>query len=72
MLLQIRDYICREGIVSTQQLLRGFCLDIQALQPMLDFWVKKGIIGKCQEKTSCQKKCIQCRTNTPEYYYSIS
>ncbi|MDR3504473.1 MAG: FeoC-like transcriptional regulator [Legionella sp.] len=68
MLLQIRDYICRQGVVSTQQLTREFHLDLPALQPMLDLWVKKGVIRKCQEKANCQSACFKCRINALEYY----
>lgn len=68
MLLQIRDYIRREGIVSTQQLIREFHLDLQALQPMLHLWIGKGVIRKCQEKAACKSTCFKCRTHEPEYY----
>ncbi|KTD44219.1 FeoC-like transcriptional regulator [Legionella parisiensis] len=68
MLLQIRNYICREGLVSTQQLTREFRLDLPALQPMLDLWIGKGVIRKCQEKANCQSTCFKCRSNSPEYY----
>ncbi len=72
MLLQIRDYICREGVVSTQQLTREFHLDLPALQPMLDLWVSKGMIQKCQEKANCQSTCLKCRIQPPEYYQYLS
>lgn len=68
MLLQIRDFISRQKVVSTQQLTREFHLDLPALQPMLDLWVKKGAIQKCQEKANCQSTCFKCRTQTVEYY----
>lgn len=68
MLLQIRDFIRREGVVSTQQLTREFRLDLSALQPMLDLWVRKGMIRKCQEKANCQSTCFKCRIQSPEYY----
>ncbi|MGL5741179.1 MAG: FeoC-like transcriptional regulator [Legionella sp.] len=71
MLLQLRDYICREGVVSTQQLTREFRLDLQALQPMLDLWMNKGVIRKCQEQKNCQSTCFKCRTHSPEYYQYI-
>jgi hypothetical protein len=72
MLLQIRDYICREQVVSTQQLTREFRLDLSALQPMLDLWVSKGAIRKChQEKKSCQSACFKCRIHLIEYYQSL-
>ncbi len=72
MLLQIRDYISREGVVSTQQLTREFKMDLSALQPMLDKWVDKRVISKCQEKANCQSTCFKCRTQAPEYYQYIS
>ena len=72
MLLQIRDYICRAGVVSTQQLTREFRLDLQALQPMLDLWITKGVIRKCQEKMNCQSSCYKCRISSPEYYQYVT
>lgn len=71
MLLQIRDYICRQGVVSTQQLTREFRMELFALQPMLDLWVARGIIRKCQEKANCQSSCFKCRTQAPEYYQYV-
>lgn len=72
MLLQIRDYICRQGVVSTQQLTREFHLDLQALQPMLELWVGKGVIRKCQEQTNCSSACFKCRVQSLEYYQYLS
>lgn len=68
MLLQIRDYICCQGVVSTQQLTREFRLELPALQPMLDLWVSKGVINKCQEKANCQSACFKCRIQVLDYY----
>ena len=69
MLLQIRDFFYREQVASTQQLAREFHLDEQALQPMLDVWVRKGVIKPCQqEQISCQSACIRCKTNQPVFY----
>lgn len=68
MLVQIRDYIGRQGVVSTQQLTREFQVDLPALQPMLDLWVGKGVIAKCQEKANCQSACFKCRVQALEYY----
>ena len=66
MLLQIRDFIHREQVVSMQQLSREFHIEEQALQPMLDIWVRRGVIRECQAKASCQTKCFRC--NTPKFY----
>ena len=68
MLLHIRDYIQREQVVSTQQLAREFHIDEQALQPMLDIWVNKGVIKRCEEKAGCQSTCSGCKTNAPVFY----
>lgn len=69
MLLQIRDFIQREHVVSTQQLSREFHIDEQALLPMLDIWVSKGVIKRCQEKAGCQSACMtRCKGNAPVYY----
>lgn len=67
MLLQIRDFIRHQGVVSTQQLAREFCLDLAALKPMLQLWVNKGVIQKCQEKNGCKSACFKCQA-PPEYY----
>jgi hypothetical protein len=72
MLLQLHDYICREQVVSTQQLTREFHLDLSALQPMLDFWIGKGVLRKCQEPSACKSSCFKCRIKPIEYYQYLS
>lgn len=71
MLLQIRDFIHREQVVSTQQLTREFQVDEQALQPMLDIWIRKGVIRQCQDKASCQSSCFRCSKKVPMYYQYV-
>lgn len=68
MLLQIRDFIQRERVVSTQQLAREFHVEEQALQPMLDIWIHRGVIRQCQEKTACKGSCFRCSTTAPVFY----
>ncbi len=67
MLLQLRDFIAREHLVSTQQLTRAFHIELTALQPMLDRWVAKGVI-ESQEKASCGSPCRGCKTQALAYY----
>ena len=72
MLLQIRDYFLREQVASTQQLAREFHLDEQALQPMLDVWMRKGFIKPCQQESpGCQSACARCKTNPPVFYMIV-
>lgn len=68
MLLQLRDFIRKSKVVSTQQLSREFHIDLSALQPMLDLWEKKGAIKKCQEKANCGSACFKCKPKQLEYY----
>lgn len=67
MLLGIRDYLQRETVASNQQLAREFSLDPAALQPMLDVWVRKGVIARCQDEPACKSACFKCRV--PPVYY---
>ncbi|MGQ3891545.1 FeoC-like transcriptional regulator [Legionella sp. CNM-4043-24] len=71
MLLDIRNYLQREKVASNQQLAREFSLDISALQPMLDIWVRKGVIAHCQEESACKSRCFKCRI-PPAYYRFVS
>ncbi|GGI88977.1 FeoC-like transcriptional regulator [Legionella impletisoli] len=71
MLIQIRDYIIKHGMVSTQQLTRFFHMDEQALLPMLTLWVSKGVIRPCQTQTGCQTRCFRCKVNAPLYYEAV-
>ena len=71
MLLELRDFLQREQVVSTQQLSRAFHVDEQALQPMLDIWIRRGVIRQCHEKTACQSSCFRCSANTPVFYQFI-
>ncbi|MBA2709104.1 MAG: hypothetical protein H0U57_00715 [Tatlockia sp.] len=70
MLLQIRDFLRRERVASNQQIAREFNLDPAALQPMLDFWLQKGLITPCQQKSACQSSCFKCHS-LPTVYYQI-
>lgn len=68
MLLQLRDFIKKNGEVSLQQLAREFKTEADALQPMLDFWVHKGIICQLDMSISCNKGCGSCKPMGNLYY----
>lgn len=68
MLFALRDFIAREKIVSTQQLMREFHMDFQALEPMLQCWVKKGVIRQSAPKNDCQSSCFRCKRGASQYY----
>ena len=66
MLLQIRDYLKKEKVASSQQLSRRFGIEISALEPMLQLWQSKGIIAPLEEASRCNT-CLKCR-RPPVYY----
>ncbi|MCP0913923.1 MULTISPECIES: FeoC-like transcriptional regulator [Legionella] len=68
MLLQIREFIRRERVVSMQQLVREFGMDEQALQPLLTLWKNKGVIKECEDKAGCQSSCLRCMKKPPAFY----
>lgn len=68
MLFQIRDYIAREGVVSDQQIARAFHMDKYALEPLLERWMRKGVIQRCHEASFCKTKCFQCHETKPVFY----
>lgn len=73
MLLQIRDYMRENRVASNQQLAREFRLDITALQPMLDIWLGKGVIVRCNQAASCKSRCTsKCHSQPPVYYQYCS
>lgn len=72
MLLALRDFILREKVVSTQQLTRAFQVELSALQPMLDCWVRKGLIEAQEQVGACRRTCKKCPSSSPTYYKACS
>lgn len=72
MLLQIREYIRRERLVSNQQIARALQIDLLALEPMLSLLVTRGVLRHAQETAGCAKPCsgMSCQNNAqPLSYY---
>lgn len=59
MLLQLRDYVQREGGVSINHLARVFHTDVSVLKAMLQTLVERGMIEPF-ENSNCQKSCRRC------------
>jgi predicted HTH transcriptional regulator len=70
MLFKLLDFIQREEIVSEQQLTRTFKITTQTLQPMLERWIKRGMIKKLSPTPSCKSVCTQCNETTLNFYQS--
>ncbi len=67
MLFKILTYIQQEKWVSEQQLTRTFQIAPEALQSMLERWVKKGRIQKIRPTLPCQRTCGQCQEGLAYY-----
>lgn len=72
MLLQLREYLRREKIASNQQMARVFHVDMNALEPMLEIWLRKGVLAYAEDRTQapCASRgaCSGCRTESIVYY----
>jgi hypothetical protein len=68
MLLLIREFLRRERVASNQQIARELQIDIHTLQPMLDLWLHKDVIKRCQDTSHCQSRCFKCSNQPPVYY----
>lgn len=68
MLLALLDYIKKGQCVSIEQLSREFHIEEQALLPMLEKWVEKGVLKPFQRALKCAQKCTSCRTNQLIFY----
>ena len=71
MLFQLLETIKREKIVSVEHLTRTFQISLTALEPMLERWIKRGVIQRCQPSLKCASACMQCNTKNLVYYQMV-
>ncbi|MGV3740582.1 MAG: FeoC-like transcriptional regulator [Gammaproteobacteria bacterium] len=72
MLLAVRNFIQEQGVVSSEQLSREFCIALDALKPMLEICIHKGFIRSVNSKKACGSPCQSCPTQRIDYYEWIS
>lgn len=68
MLLQLRDFIAEQGLVSIQQLTREFSTDEESLQPLLRVWINRGYIQKNNDQVNCKTACSSCKKVSLDHY----
>lgn len=68
----VRDYIQLQGRANLQDVARHFRLSTSAVEPMLNFWVKKGLIKliKLDLLTCAGKQCSTCISCNLDVYAS--
>ncbi len=72
MLFALRDYVAKEKRVSLAQLARFFKVDVTALEPMLDVWIRKGVLKQDVQKMACKTACLGCSREAAIYYQYLS
>ncbi len=68
MLYLLRNYIEKYRAVSITQISREFMMDVQAIKPILDIWVKKGVVNIHNHPLACKTACGTCNTRDVIYY----
>lgn len=68
MLSLIRNYIQVQHVVSMEQLSREFAIAVEALEPILEFWAKRGVIRQAKQEKNCGSGCHTCHLKQIIYY----
>lgn len=68
MLSIIRNFIQVQRVVSMEQLSREFSIAVEALEPILEFWVNRGVIRKANQQKDCGSGCRTCHSKQITYY----
>lgn len=71
MLLQLFDFIKLNRVATLSQISRALKVDKTALLPMLEIWLRKGVIRLYQEDIACNKGCFSCKVNQTLTYEII-
>ena len=67
-LLELKDYLQHQKTANLWQIAKHFDSDPDAVQAMLQHWIRKGKVI-CKKKTpACGKTCFQCLQEFIETY----
>lgn len=68
---EIRDYIKKRQVVSSDELARVFDMSESAVDGIVSWWVAKGIIGPYQ-RAICQGSCKKSHCSLKLHYQYLS
>jgi hypothetical protein len=68
MLVAIRDYIARRGLVSLQELSMHFQVEAEAMREMLAHWLRKGKLQRHAAGSACGGCSGSCNSAVTEFY----
>lgn len=74
LMTSIRDYIQLKGRADLQDIARHFRIQETAVEPMLKFWINKGVISQIglESNDNCRSTtcsdCLSCNTQPSSVY----
>lgn len=57
---------------SLHELTVHFKVSREVLLPMMEVWINKGKIRRCEKESHCGIKCLQCKPSTVEWFEWVS
>lgn len=67
-LIAIKEHLQQVKIASLGALAFYFKTDAETMRCMLDHWVRKGKVRKCNKTPACGSKCFKCEAPVIEVY----
>ncbi len=67
-LVELKKYLQERKLVPLQDIAFHFDMDIEAIRPMIDQWIRKGKVRKQDGNLGCAKGCCKCDPATIETY----
>jgi hypothetical protein len=67
-LSEIRAYLEERGQATLTDMMAHFDSKPDALRPMLDLWVRKGVIERLTAPPDCGGNCNRCTAEAAEVY----
>jgi FeoC like transcriptional regulator len=68
MILALKAYIAQHKLVNTVKLCEVFAVTAEALEPMLQHWVQKGLLKPYEPCKNCHQLCHGCPSATPAWF----
>ncbi|MBA2654610.1 MAG: FeoC-like transcriptional regulator [Gammaproteobacteria bacterium] len=72
MLIDLKQYVKNQRLVSLYELSSRFNLDPEIMRSMLDLLIRKGQIRPRNKTNNCGSKCFKCNPLSTELYEWIS
>lgn len=72
MLKQLKEYLQTKRITSLFELVNAFGCEPDVIRDMLQRWINKGKVQRCQRTPACGKRCIKCDPLMTELYQWIT